>query len=151
MTLILSMFLKVAWWFVSWVRNIIELRIAWGEEPLHDPPISLSYQLTLHLLIAISDSQCKEPPPPPPPTASSANTAHRPSVDLTLTTMKYFCINQGLYQFEIIINALVSSFCFIWICYGYTAIVNSFSAGIVFIRNNLTYSYVRFWRIKTPH
>ena len=70
----------------------------------------------------------------------------RTQCTLTLTSRKYFCINHGeqsVFQFEIIINVLVSS-------YGSTAIVifcNSFSAGTVFRRQNLTSIDVRFWRL----
>ena len=36
------------------------------------------------------------------------------NIALTLKTLTYFCINHGrFFQFEIIINVLVSSFCFI--------------------------------------
>ena len=56
-------------------------------------------------------------------------------------------------QFEIIINVLVSSFYFIWIpvlrVYGHYKYFNSFSSGIHFIRQNLTSTDVRFWRIKS--
>ena len=56
-------------------------------------------------------------------------------------------------QFEIIINVLFSSFRFIWIpmlwVYGHYKYFNSFSAGTVFIRQNLTSTDVRFWCIKT--
>ena len=48
-----------------------------------------------------------------------------------------------LFQFEIITNVLVSSICFIripmlWV-YGHYEYVYSFSAGTVFIRQDLTY------------
>ena len=50
-------------------------------------------------------------------------------------------------------NVLISSFRFIWIpmlwVFGHYTHFNSFSAGIVFIRQNLTSTDVRFWRIKT--
>ena len=56
------------------------------------------------------------------------------------------------FQFEIITIVLVSSFRpFEYLCYGSMAIrkyFNSFSAGIVFIRQNLTSIDVIFWRIK---
>ena len=62
-------------------------------------------------------------------------------VVLTLTTLKYICINHGdqrVFQFEIIINVLVSSFWFIWIpmlwVYDDYKYFNSFSAGTVFKR-----------------
>ena len=59
---------------------------------------------------------------------------------------------RGFLQFEIIINVLFSSFWFIWIpmlwVYGHYKYFNSFSAGIVFIRQNLTSVDVIFWRIK---
>ena len=58
-----------------------------------------------------------------------------------------------IFQFEIIINVLVSSFRFIWIpmssVYDHYKYSNSFSAGTVFICQNLTSTGVRFWRIKT--
>ena len=58
----------------------------------------------------------------------------------------------GFFQFEIIIHVLVSPFRFLWIpmlwVYGHTYF-NSHSAGIVFLRQNLTSTDVRFWRIKT--
>ena len=57
------------------------------------------------------------------------------------------------FQFEIIINVLVFSFLFIWIpmlwVYGHYKYFNSFSAGTIFIRQNLTSTDVWFWRIKT--
>ena len=56
---------------------------------------------------------------------------------LTLTTLNYLCINHEhqriFFQFEIIINVLVSSFCFIWIpvlwVYGHYKYLNSFREG----------------------
>ena len=51
--------------------------------------------------------------------------------------------SKGLFQFEIIINVLVSSFRFIWIPMLWV------SAGNVCKRQNLTSTDVRFWRIKT--
>ena len=52
-----------------------------------------------------------------------------------------------------VFSALVSSFRFIWISmlrvYGHDLYFNYFSAGTVFIRQNLTSTDVRFWRIKT--
>ena len=67
---------------------------------------------------------------------------------------------KGYFQFEIIINVLVGSLPFIWmpIWYGSTTISNIsilsvrrgiWCAGIVFIRQNLTSTDVRFWRMKT--
>ena len=60
---------------------------------------------------------------------------------------KYF------FQYEIIINVLISSSRFIWIpmfwVYCQYKYFNSFSAGIVFIRQNLTSSDVRFRPVKT--
>ena len=76
---------------------------------------------------------------------------------LTLTTLKWFCIglNHVFFQFEIIFLykcLIVISFCFIWIpmlwFYDQYKCLNSFSAGTVFIRQNLTSTDVRFWRIK---
>ena len=56
-------------------------------------------------------------------------------------------------QFEIIRFVLVSSFRIIWIpmlwVYNHYTYFNSFGAGTVFIRQNLTSTNVRFWRIKT--
>ena len=77
--------------------------------------------------------------------------------DLTLTTLKYFCINHGdqkrFFQFEIIANVSVSFFCFIWIpmlwVHGHYKLLNSFSVGIYFRRQNLTSTDVRFWRLKS--
>ena len=61
---------------------------------------------------------------------------------------------KGFIQFEIIINVSVVSFWFIWIpmlwVYGHYKYIYSFSAGIVFIRQNLTSADVRFWRIDGP-
>ena len=80
-----------------------------------------------------------------------------PRRGLTLTALRYCCINhedQGVFfQFEIIINVLVSSFCFIrifmlWV-YGHYKYLSSFSANIVLIRQYMTSTDVRFWRIKT--
>ena len=60
---------------------------------------------------------------------------------------------KGFFQFEIILNVLVGSLRFIWIpmlwVYGQWKYFNSFGAGIVFIRQNLTSTDVRFWPIKT--
>ena len=61
---------------------------------------------------------------------------------------------KGFIQFEIIINVLVGSFWFIlilmlWV-YGHYKYIYSFSAGIVFIRQNLTPADLRFWRIDGP-
>ena len=47
---------------------------------------------------------------------------------------------KGFFQLEIIINVLVSSFRFIRV-YGQYKYLNSFSAGIDFIRQNLTLTY----------
>ena len=75
---------------------------------------------------------------------------------ITLKTLKYFCINHGarrVFQFEIIINSLVSSFCFIWIpllwVYGHYKYLHSYSAWVYFRRQNLTSIDVRFWRLKS--
>ena len=61
--------------------------------------------------------------------------------------------DERVFQFEIIIDVLVSSFWFLWKTmlwvYGHYKYFNSFSAGTVFIRQNLTSVDVRFWRIKT--
>ena len=74
---------------------------------------------------------------------------------LTLITLEYFYEPwepKGLFQFEIIINVLVGSSCFILIpmlcVYGLKKYFY-FSTGTVFIRQNLTSTDVRFWRIKT--
>ena len=52
-----------------------------------------------------------------------------------------------------LINVLVNSFRFIWIpmlrVYDHYKYFNSFSARIVFIRQNLTSKDARFWRINT--
>ena len=60
---------------------------------------------------------------------------------------------KGFFQFEIIINVLVSSFWSIWIpmlwFYDHYKYFISFSAGTVLIRQNLTSTDVRFWRINT--
>ena len=65
---------------------------------------------------------------------------------LTLTTLKYVCINHGdqrVFQFEVIIYVLVSSFRFIWIhmpwIYDHYKYIISFSVGIVFRRQILTF------------
>ena len=56
-----------------------------------------------------------------------------------------------LFQFEITINVLVSSFCFSWILMLWVYVrwnfFNSFSAGAVFM-SNLTSTDNKFWRIK---
>ena len=53
----------------------------------------------------------------------------------------------GFFQIEIILNVSVSPFCFIWIpmlwVYGHYNVFNSFSAVIVFRRQNLTSIDVR--------
>ena len=58
---------------------------------------------------------------------------------------------KGYFQFEIIINVLVSSFQFIWIpmlwVYHHYKYAYSYSAGIDFRRQNLTSTDVRFWRL----
>ena len=57
---------------------------------------------------------------------------------------------KGFIQFAIIINVLVSSFWFIWIpmlwVYGHYKYFYSYSAGIVFRRQNLTST---IWRLQT--
>ena len=62
-------------------------------------------------------------------------------------------IPKGFFRFEIIINVLVISFWLIWISmlwiYGHYKYFNSFSAGIVSIRQNLPSTDVIFWRMKT--
>ena len=49
-------------------------------------------------------------------------------------------------------SALSASFvylqCMLWV-YGHCKHFNSFSAGVVFIRQNLTSAYVKLWRLKT--
>ena len=62
-------------------------------------------------------------------------------------------MEKTFFQFEIIINVLVISFWFIWIpmlwvCDHYKYF-NSFSAGTVFIRQNLPSTDVRSWRLKS--
>ena len=58
-----------------------------------------------------------------------------------------------VFSLEIIINVLVSYFRLIWIpmlwVYGHYKYSNSFSVTIVFIRQHLTSTDVRCWRIKT--
>ena len=58
---------------------------------------------------------------------------------------------KGFFQFETIINGLVSSFRFIWIpmLYVHYEYFIPFSSGIDFIRQDLTSVYVRIWRIQT--
>ena len=60
---------------------------------------------------------------------------------------------KGFSQLIIIKHILVNSFLYILIhmllVYGYYKHFNSFSAGTVFMRRNLTSVDVRFWRIKT--
>ena len=75
---------------------------------------------------------------------------------LTLTTLKYLCINhgvQGVLQLKITINVLISAFRFIWIpaswAYGHYKYFNSFRAVIDFGRQILTSLDVRFGRRKT--
>ena len=80
---------------------------------------------------------------------------------LTFTKLNYFCINHGdhgdqrvVFKFEIIINVFVtyklSFICILilWV-YGNYTYFNPFSAGTVFIHQNLTSTDVRFWCIKT--
>ena len=59
----------------------------------------------------------------------------------------------GFFQFEIIINVLVSFFRFIWIpmiwVYDHYKYLYYYSAGIDFGRQNLTSGDVRFWRLKS--
>ena len=68
--------------------------------------------------------------------------------DLTLTTLKYFCINHGnqrsFFQFEIIINVLVLSASFEYLCYRSMAIIN-----ILILSAREPSLYVRIWRILT--
>ena len=68
----------------------------------------------------------------------------------------YLALSASFKHVGIITNVWVSSLCFIWTCwipmlwvYGYYKYFNSFSAGTVFIRQNLPSTDVRFWRIKT--
>ena len=60
---------------------------------------------------------------------------------------------EHIFQFEIIINVLVSFFRFIWIpvvwIYDHYKLFYSFSAVIYFRRQNLTSIDVRFWRFKS--
>ena len=60
---------------------------------------------------------------------------------------------KGYFQFDIIIDVLVSSFWFIWIPmlwgYGHQNIFYSYSAGIDFSHQNLTSTDVRIWRLKS--
>ena len=69
----------------------------------------------------------------------------------TLKTME----TKVFFQFEIIMNVLVSSFQTIWIpmlwVYDHWNYFNSFSVWIVFRRENLPSTDSRFWRIKTVH
>ena len=59
---------------------------------------------------------------------------------------------KGFFQFEIIVNVLVISFRFIWIpMLQPLQIYIFFIAGTVFLRQNLTSTYVRFWRMKILH
>ena len=63
------------------------------------------------------------------------------------------CLHKTWRPFEIIINVLVSSYRFIrilmlWV-YNHYKYVNYFSTEIVFMRQNLTSTDVRFWRMKT--
>ena len=61
--------------------------------------------------------------------------------------------SKGLFQFEIIINVLVSTFWFIWIpmlwVYGRYKYFYSHSAGSDFRHQNMTSTDVRFWRLKS--
>ena len=75
------------------------------------------------------------------------------NAEIFLCMPKHAWKPKGFFQFDIIINVLVSSFWFIlihmlWFCGHYT-FFNSFSAGIDFRRQNLTSTDVRFWRLKT--
>ena len=83
------------------------------------------------------------------------NTEYARIRERELHSAEIFCINHGdqhfFFKFEIIINVLVGSFCFIcirmlWV-YGHSLILPA--RGTVFIRQNLTSTDVRFWRIKT--
>ena len=60
---------------------------------------------------------------------------------------------EGFFQFEIIMNVLVSFFRFIWIpmlwVYGYYTYFYSYSAGIDFSCQNMASRDVRFWRLKS--
>ena len=60
---------------------------------------------------------------------------------------------EGFFQFEIIINVLVSPFWFIWIPIDVMNLhllqIFSFSAGIVFKCQNLASVDARFWRLNT--
>ena len=60
---------------------------------------------------------------------------------------------KGFYQFEIVKNALVNYFRFIWIpmlwVYVHYKYFHSYSAGIDFRRQNLTSQDVRFWYLKS--
>ena len=59
---------------------------------------------------------------------------------------------KGYFQFEININVLVTSLRFIWyyvMGLRPVEIFNSYSAVIDFSRQNLTFTDVRFWRLKT--
>ena len=60
---------------------------------------------------------------------------------------------ERVFQFEIIMNVLVSSFRFIWIpmlwVYGHYKDFYSYMGGVDFRRQNLTSTDVRFWRLKS--
>ena len=72
------------------------------------------------------------------------------TVDLTQYNAGIFLYKpwrpKGFFQFEIIINVLVSSasFEYTYLCYEYVAIINIFSAGIGIRRQNLMSTDVRF-------
>ena len=84
----------------------------------------------------------------------SATSSHFYEVELFLFKPWRPWRPKGCFQFEIIINAFVTCklgficILILWV-YGNYTYFNPFSAGTVFIRQNLTSTDVRFWCIKT--
>ena len=56
---------------------------------------------------------------------------------------------KGFFQFEIIINGLVSTIALVVLVYDFYKVFNYFSAGTVFRRQNLTSLDVRLLRLKS--
>ena len=94
----------------------------------------------------------------PPPSPRDVTAFLRIYGGLTLETLQELFLYKpwrpkGFFRFEIVINVLVISFRFIWIpmlwVYYQYEYVYSYSAGIDFIRHNLTSTDVRLWRLKS--
>ena len=141
------------------LHNIYSLRVSGEETVLF--LWNLKARVGLDLRFSMQVASTTVPGPPPQLMIRRKVKSHLQSVTtlnpLSLKALNIFLYKpwspKGLFQFEIIINVLVSTFWFIWIpmlwVYDQYKYFNSFSAGINFRRPNLTSIDVRFWRLKS--